>query len=72
MAASKPAGQFAPAAEVRLWWGKRLRVSWVSWVGWIMNEVWAELLGICFFRSVPEDVVEEIGEGEKGGYLLLG
>jgi hypothetical protein len=27
--------------------------------------VWAELLGICFFRSVPEDVVEEIGE--KGG-----
>jgi hypothetical protein len=25
------------------------------------------LLGICFWRGVPEDVVEEIGEGEKGG-----
>jgi hypothetical protein len=25
------------------------------------------LLGICFLRGVPEDVVEEIGEGEKGG-----
>ena len=27
------------------------------------------LLGICFFSGVPEDVVEEIGEGEKGGWL---
>jgi hypothetical protein len=26
------------------------------------------LLGICFLRGVPEDVVEEIGEGEKGGW----
>ena len=25
------------------------------------------LLGICFFSCVPEDVVGEIGEGEKGG-----
>ena len=25
------------------------------------------LLGICFLRGVPEDVVGEIGEGEKGG-----
>ena len=25
------------------------------------------LLGICFFSGVPEDVVEEIAEGEKGG-----
>ena len=27
------------------------------------------LLGICFFSGVPEDVVEEIREGEKGGWL---
>jgi len=26
------------------------------------------LLGICFFSCVPEDVVGEIGEGEKGGW----
>ena len=26
------------------------------------------LLGICFLRGAPEDVVVEIGEGEKGGY----
>ena len=25
------------------------------------------LLGICFFSGVLEDVVEGIGEGEKGG-----
>jgi hypothetical protein len=25
------------------------------------------LLGVCFLRGVPEDVVVEIGEGEKGG-----
>ncbi|MFT5408752.1 MAG: hypothetical protein ACI9NC_001463 [Verrucomicrobiales bacterium] len=25
------------------------------------------LLGVCFLRGVPEDVVEGIGEGEKGG-----
>ena len=28
-----------------------------------------QLLGICFFSGVPEDVVEEIGGGEKGGWL---
>ena len=26
------------------------------------------MLGICFLRGAPEDVVVEIGEGEKGGY----
>jgi hypothetical protein len=25
------------------------------------------LLGICFLRGVPEEVVGEVGEGEKGG-----
>ena len=28
-----------------------------------------KLLGICFLRGAPEDVVVEIGEGEKGGYV---
>ena len=28
----------------------------------------AALLGICFLRGAPEDVVVEIGEGEKGGW----
>jgi hypothetical protein len=28
------------------------------------------LLGICFWRGVPEDVIEEIGEGEKGGWFV--
>ena len=33
------------------------------------NDNWSfELLGICFLRGAPEDVVVEIGEGEKGGY----
>jgi hypothetical protein len=30
------------------------------------GEVGLLLLGICFLRGVPEDVVVEIGEGEKG------
>jgi hypothetical protein len=29
--------------------------------------VFKRLLGICFLRGVPADVVEWIGEGEKGG-----
>ena len=31
------------------------------------NLLFAGLLGICFLRGAPEDVVVEIGEGEKGG-----
>jgi hypothetical protein len=31
-----------------------------------------QLLGICFLRGVPEDVVGEIGEGEKGAVERCG
>jgi hypothetical protein len=30
-----------------------------------------KLLEICFLQGVPEDVVEEIGEGEIGGGELI-
>ncbi len=39
--------------------------SSIAWLG--DRKFIAKLLGICFLRGVPEDVVVGIGEGVKGG-----
>ena len=68
--------------ELRLLYGNVPEQEWLEkiWLGKLKEVIdkyqpdiiwfdsWLDqLLGICFLRGVSEDVVEEIGEGEKGG-----